>query len=365
MEEDNLEMGLFDNPNLNFNFDFDIDTPEEDDINQFLKGESDEDAPEEDKQDKNAVEEDIPEDVDSEDDNEGDDQDDDDKSSSNLYSSLTKVIHEQGLLPSLDIEKVKIENVDDFVQVMKAEQDIQIKKGLDEYISNLDVASIAQSKKAIEDLSQISDEALKSNIELAKSIINQDYLNQGLDSKKIDRHLKRLIDLGEDAILEDAAESLQSLKEFEARKIEKEGDEYLKNIELEKENQIKLDAEIKKNIYERKDLIKGLKANKSLQDKVYKSINEIVGKSPEGEFENKFMRDRRTNPVEFETKMYFIYELTNGFTDFSKLTQTAKSKAVNELEQIARKTTIKDNGVPSWVQDDQSYFGKGNISLNI
>lgn len=358
MEDDNLEMGLFDNPNLKFNFDFDTDDTQDDEI-------TDEDEIKSEEIKDNAVEEDIPEDVDGDDVDEDSGSDDEDKSSSNLYSSLAKVIHEQGLLPSLDITKAKIETIDDFVLAMKNEQDIQVQAKFDEHISNLDVSEIVQSKKAIEDLSQITEDSLKTNLDLAKSIISEDYKNQGLDPKKIDRHLKRLIDLGDEAILEDAVESLESLKEFEARKIENQKNEYLKNIEVQKKQQLELDAEIKKNIYERKDLINGLKPNKTLQDKVYKSINEIVGKSPEGEFENKFMRDRRMNPVEFETKMYYIYELTNGFTDYSKLTQTAKSKAVNELETIARKATTKDNGTPLWAQDNQSYFGKGNLVLNI
>lgn len=360
MEDDNLEMGMFDNPNIKFNFNFDSDdNPQDDEITDDDEDISSEEI-------KDAVEEDdIPEDVDGDDADEGSKSDDEDKSSSNLYSSLTKVIHEQGLLPSLDITKAKIETIDDFVLAMKTEQDVQVQSKLDEYITNLDVSEIVQSKKTINDLSQITEDSLKSNIELAKSIISNDYLNQGLDPKKIDKHLKRLIDLGDEAILEDATESLESLKEFEARKIESQRNDYLKNIELEKQRQAELDVEIKKNIYERQDLINGLKPNKVLQDKVYKSINEIVGKSPEGEFENKFMRDRRMNPVEFETKMYYIYELTNGFTDYSKLTQSAKSKAVSELETIARKTAIKDNGTPIWAQDNQSYFGKGNLVLNI
>lgn len=357
MEDENLEMGMFDNPNIKLNFNFDNeDEPEYDDItDDNISFDETIDAVEED---------DIPEDVDSDDVDEDSEPDDDVESSSNLYSSLTKVIHEQGLLPSFDIEKTKIENLDDFVLAMKAEQDTQVQLKLDEYISNLDVSEIVQSKKVIENLSNISEDSLKSDIALAKSIIQEDYANQGLDIKKIDRHIKRLIDLGEDAILEDASESLESLKEFQNRKIESQRNAYLENIENEKVKQAEIDIEIKKNIYERQDLITGLKPNKVLQDKVYKSINDIVGKSPEGDFENKFMRDRRMNPIEFETKMYYIYELTNGFTDYSKLTQSAKSSAVSDLEKIARKTSVKDNGVPIWAQDSQSYSNKKMI-LNI
>lgn len=351
--EDELEMGLFDSSNMKLNFNFNTDdTPDEDII--------DDDIESSDEQIIDAVEEDIPEDVDSDDVDEDSNADDEDKSSSNLYSSLTKVIHEQGLLPSLDITNTKIENVDDFVNAMKVEQDAQVQIKLDEYISNLDVSQIAQSKQVINDLQNLDEDVLSQNIDLAKQLIIDDYKNQGLDDKKITRHLKRLSDLGEDAILEDALESLDSLKEFESRKIETQKIEYAKNVELEKARQVQLDADLKKNIYERTDLISGLKPTKALQDKVYNSINHIVGKSPEGEFENKFMRERRMNPIEFETKMYFLYEMTDGFTNYSKLSTGAKSSAINDLEKAARRSTIKDNGTPTWMQDSQSYSGFGN-----
>lgn len=357
--EDELDMGLFDSSNMKLNFNIDADdTPDETIIDEDVESSDDE-------QIIDAVEEDIPEDVDSDDVDEDSDSDDDDKSSSNLYSSLTKVIHEQGLLPSFDIN-TKIENVDDFVSAMKAEQEAQVKLQLDDYISNLDVSQLAQSKQVIEDLGSLNQDVLSQNIDLAKQLISDDYANQGLDEKKIARHLKRLTDLGDDAILEDAMESLDSLKEYEGRRMESQKEAYAETLKADKARQAQMDIDLKKNIYERADLIKGLKQTKALQDKVYKSINDIVGKSPEGEFENKFMRERRMNPVEFETKMYFLYEMTDGFTNYSKLTAGAKSSAVNELEQIARKTTIKDNGTPTWMQDSQSYsgFGSGQI-LNI
>ena len=122
---------------------------------------------------------------------------------------------------------------------------------------------------------------------------------------------------------------------------------------------------MKKTIYESKDLIAGLKPNKALQDKVYKSINDIVGKSPDGTFENKFMKERRENPLEFEIRMYHFYELTNGFKDLSKISTTAKSSAVKDLEKIARQTKLKDNGTPLWQQDSNTYSNFSGHVLNL
>jgi|JFJP01.1.fsa_nt_gi hypothetical protein len=361
MEDDNeLGMGLFEgNQELNFNFalpeDNDTDEQEENDNNTNVEDTT--------LENNNHVEDNSSEEVDEEDvEDEGSEGS---ESSSNLYSSLAAFVHEQGLLPSLDIDLKDIKSADDFASVFNKELDIQAELRLNDYLANLDLNKIGIAKKDIQDLNTINSDSLKNDIDLAKRIIYDDYLNQGLDEKKANRMLNRLIDLGEDAILEDAEESLESLKEFKNREIEKETNSYKERLEAEKVNQAKLDEQMKKTIYESKDLISGLKPNKALQDKVYKSINDIVGKSPDGTFENKFMKERRENPLEFEIRMYHFYELTNGFKDLSKISTTAKSSAVKDLEKIARQTKLKDNGVPLWQQDANTYDNFAGHVLNI
>ena len=360
MEDDNeLGMGLFEgNQELNFNFAI----PEDDHTDEE---ENDDNTNVDDTtlENNNHVEDESSEEVDEEDvEEEGSEGS---ESSSNLYSSLAAFVHEQGLLPSLNIDLKDIKSADDFASVFNKELDIQAELRLNDYLANLDLNKIGIAKKDIQDLSTINSDLLKNDIDLAKRIIYDDYLNQGLDEKKANRMLNRLIDLGEDAILEDAEESLESLKEFKTREIEKETNSYKEKLEVEKINQAKLDEQMKKTIYESKDLISGLKPNKSLQDKVYKSINDIVGKSPDGTFENKFMKERRENPLEFEIRMYHFYELTNGFKDLSKISTTAKSSAVKDLEKIARQTKLKDNGTPLWQQDGNTYSNFSGHVLNL
>ena len=360
MEDDNeLGMGLFEgNQELNFNFAI----PEDDNTDEE---ENDDNTNVDDitLENNNHVEDDSSEEVDEEDvEDEGGDGG---ESSSNLYSSLAAFVHEQGLLPSLDIDLKEIKSADDFANVFNKELDIQAELRLNNYLENLDLNKIGVAKQEIKDLNTLNVDILKNDIDLAKRIIYDDYLNQGLDEKKANRMLNRLIDLGEDAILEDAEESLESLKEFKAREIERETQSYKERLEADKIQQAKLDEQMKKTIYESKDLIAGLKPNKALQDKVYKSINDIVGKSPDGTFENKFMKERRENPLEFEIRMYHFYELTNGFKDLSKISTTAKSSAVKDLEKIARQTKLKDNGTPLWQQDANTYSNFSGHVLNL
>lgn len=360
MEDDNeLGMGLFEgNQELNFNFPLPEDDPTDEEENDDSMDVEDTTL-----ENNNHVEDESSEEVDEEDvEEEGSEGS---ESSSNLYSSLAAFVHEQGLLPSLDINLKDIKSADDFANVFNKELDIQAELRLNNYLENLDLNKIGVAKQEIKDLNTLNVDILKNDIDLAKRIIYDDYLNQGLDEKKANRMLNRLIDLGEDAILEDAEESLESLKEFKAREIERETQSYKERLEADKIQQAKLDEQMKKTIYESKDLIAGLKPNKALQDKVYKSINDIVGKSPDGTFENKFMKERRENPLEFEIRMYHFYELTNGFKDLSKISTTAKSSAVKDLEKIARQTKLKDNGTPLWQQDANTYSNFSGHVLNL
>lgn len=303
---------------------------------------------------------DLQENVDGDEDDNSEGDDSDDESSPNLYSSIANVLHEQGIIPSLESSE-DIKTTDDFVGALKKEIDIQTERRLQEYLDNLDLEKIASSKKALVDLDNIDEDYLKDNLEVAKDLIYRDYLNQGLSEDRVRKMLKKTIDLGEDIILEDALESRDSLKEFEKRQAEVEQEKYKENIKLQKEQQEQTDNAIKKYIFESPEIVKGIPNTKVLQEKVFKTMTEIVAKNPQtGEFENKLMKDRSVNPIEFDTRMYYFYELTNGFKELGKFETTLNSKATKTLEKVLRKTKFEDNGTPGYMQDSNSYGGFGS-----
>lgn len=297
-------------------------------------------------------------DRDEDDDNEGDDSDDD--SSPNLYSSISNVLFEQGIIPSLESSE-NIKTAEDFVDVFKKEIDIQAEQRLNTYLENLDLEKIAISKRTQLDLDVIDEDYLKDNIEVAKDIIFRDYLNQGLSEDRAKKLLRKTIDLGEDMVIEDALESTHSLKEHEAKVVEQEKVRYKQALIEQEKEQEAINNTIKNNIYTSKEIIAGIPNTKALQDRVFKAMTEVVAKDPNtGEMQNKFMQTRSTNPIDFDTKMYYLFELTNGFQDLSAISKTATSKAVKKLEGVLRKTKFEDNGTPGYLQDPNSYGGIGS-----
>jgi len=307
---------------------------------------------------------DDPENVDGDEDNDNEGDDSDDDSSPNLYSSISNVLFEQGIIPSLESSD-NIKTAEDFVEVFKKEIDVQAQQRLETYLDNLDLEQIAVSKKAQLELEIIDEDYLKDNIEVAKDIILRDYLNQGLSEDRAKKLLRKTIDLGEDMVIEDALESTQSLKEFEKRVEAQERVKYQQTLIDQAAEQEKINNSIKNTIYNSKEVIAGVANTKALQDRVFKSMTEVVAKDPNtGEMQNKFMQSRSANPIEFDTKMYYLYELTNGFTDLSAISKTVTSKAVKNLESVLRKTKFEDNGTPAYLQDPASYSGFGS-ELNL
>ena len=145
---------------------------------------------------------------------------------------------------------------------------------------------------------------------------------------------------------------------MQAVQLQKLQDERQTEHQKEVEKQEKIDNDLKNTIYKSKEIIEGLKIDKAVQDKVYQSITKVVGQSPSGIMENKLMRDRRQDPINFDTKLYYLYELTNGFKDFSKLISKSESKAVSKLEQTLRQTNFKGQGnTPTFLGDPNSYGG--------
>lgn len=293
----------------------------------------------------------------------------DDNNSPNLYSSLASVLSEQGLLPSFDLDNNKIESIDDISAALRNEVDSSVKQrlveslgedGYDAIMNGVPLTQLAEYRSKQESLESITEEAIAADLELGKKVIYQDYINQGMSEQRAQKLLKRIIDSGDDAVLEDSKESLESLKAFEAKQLEQTKEQNLKLRQAQEKEQAELDKNLKSKIYNSDELIKGVKLTKAIKDKVYNSMTEIVGKNDTGVGENKLMKSRRENPLEFDTKLYYVYELTNGFTDFSKVVNTTKTSAIGSLEQALRKQRNPDSGSPSYLSDADSYFGTGD-----
>lgn len=396
-EQDNLEMDMFDS-NIELNFDYvpeedvidmtipqppeiEDDTPEEGGGVTLQEGEEPDDMPDILKEGKEkeitpsegaeAPEgEEAPESVAGD---EAAEVEGDDQSSPNLYSSLATVLHEQGLLPSLTADK-KIDTIDDLVDSFKTEMeankfvglnDLQ-KEALTAFENGISVEEFRAQKETELTLDGISEDVIKADVDLAEQIIRQDLINQGVDERTVSKLVARTKELGNEQLIEDALESIDNVKQFQKdaftakqNQLAQEKIDAAKAIEAQ-------NAKFKDEIYNKTEIIKGNPLSETIKNSVYKTMSEVVGRDPNGKPENKFMRDRRENPIEFDTNLYYVYELTKGFKDFSGILGTGKTAAVRQLESVIRTNPfIADENQPSFTQDADSYDSPFGDELNI
>lgn len=363
--DENLGMDLFSelnyDPSTSFN-EFIEGSENEEDINDNINHEGEnQDDQEIDNEDSESV-------AGSEDDqNEGSEADDDtSETPPNLFSSVATVLFDEGVLPSLDIESAEIKSSEDLAKVVQSEvQNLYKTKLVDkfgeegfEFIDKgvkPDVVLEYQDRSNV--LNSITEDSLIEDIELSKNVVYEDYLSKGMSPDQASKLVGRLIQIGDDAVIEDAKESLNNLKAYNKAQIQLQADKASQaSIKAEKDR-VANELKVKNSIYGVNSLSNGPDINKPTQDKVYKLMNTVVGKSPQGEPENALMKARREDPIGFDTKLYYMYELTKGFSDFSKFGKKGKSSAISQLERAYQTNKNDHSGVPGFIQDNQSYDG--------
>lgn len=372
--EENFDMGLFDSEDdLELNLDL---TPEDLGLVPDGEGEEEEEIIDnnnpgegEDSQDPDLETVAGDEDPEGDEDNSADDNADNTTSPS-MYSSFANLLHEEGLLSSLD-SNIEIKSISDINNLIKKEVELRVESNLSaEELEDLKAIrngipkeELANHRKLQNQLGSINESHIETNAELRKQLIYQDYINQGLSEAKSLKLLNRSIELEQDK--EDAAEALGSIKQFEANKLEQQQEQYKIQKAQEEAEFASNQKKLKDSIYAKDEIIKGQKMTQTLKDRVFKSMTDVVGNTPDGIPENALMKARRESPIEFDSKLYYLYEITKGFSDFSILNKKATSNASSKLEEALRRSNfIQDSGMPSYLQDDDSYSGIGT-ELNL
>lgn len=257
-------------------------------------------------------------------------------SSSNIYTSFANVLVEKGILSSPESDKIK--SVDDLVSIINSE------------VSNREFADLNDQQKTylqalrngvpdletrehlsiMNELTSIDDVMLSDNQELRKELIKQDFIEQGMAIERAEKLTKRSIELGED--LEDAKDALTSLKTIK----EKTYKEKLKQSEQAKikqqEDETAQMTKLKESVTSTEEIVPGMKISEAQKTKLFSQMTKPVGKVG-NQLVNEVQKARIENPIDFEIKLNYIFQITNGFKDFSKLVKQSKTKAIKELDK--------------------------------
>jgi len=293
-----------------------------------------------------AEEEESPEKVGDEEDDEDEDTGTSQTSQPTLYSSLAKVLAEEGVLTSFDPKSTKVETSEDLINAIRetikqnelADLTDDQKVYLEAVRSGMPPEQVANQQSTFKQLESITADEIESNAELRKQLIYNEHIGRGISPEKAMKLTQRSIDIGED--VSDATESLEELKKAQKQQFEQSILQQ-KQAEAEKAEKAKQDLlKFKESVMNTKEIIPGLKINNKVAEKVFEQAVKPVHQLPNGQVVNAVVKAKIDDPIGFETKLNYLFYITKGFSDFSKIATTQKTKAVQELDDLVRGNTF-------------------------
>lgn len=283
----------------------------------------------------------------------------DDENLSQLYSSLATHFKKEGVLPSLENES-EIKSVKDMQKAIQTEINnakSESQKVFDEAMKEgVPKDSIIAYEKQRQQLDSLTDDVLEADDERATNlrfnIIAQDFLNKGFSKEEAAKQAKRSVDLGED--LSDSKLALTRLKDFNEQGFEKAKVESKQKVETEQN-------EIKKFIDSTDEILKGVKLTKNVRDKLYNQMVNVISSENDKPL-NEYAKSYKEDPVRFQVMQNYMYMITKGYSDFSKINSVATSAVSKGIDDILKNTgtSFLENGSLGQSRDTNSSFSIGD-----
>ena len=184
------------------------------------------------------------------------------------------------------------------------------------------------------ELGVITEEALTDNTELQKKVA-QTYFRKTtrFSDDAIQRSISRLEDSGElETESKTFSTELVKINEEEAAQdLQTAKTERIAAIRAQEENL----SNFKDTLNKTEEIIPGLKVNNLMREKIFSTLTTQTSVDELGNALNKITEARVKDPVNFEIKLAYLFELTNGFTDYGSLSSSGKKKAFKDFENAA------------------------------
>mgnify|MGYP001244166119 FL=1 len=279
-----------------------------------------------------------------------------------------KLLVDEGILPNLNLDEfdgtaeglkeAMNKEIYSGIEAYKASLPEDVKKIIDGYEVGVPLEKLLELNKEKLNVSTIKESDIINNEELQKEIVRKYFKKTTrFSDKKIEQNIERLSDIGE---LE--AEALSNITELKALVEEEEAKaiEAAKRQEEEYQEQLrKYWEEFDKKLEAADEIIPGLKVTKTIKQKIITNLSTAVATDQNGNPVNKIAYYRSKHPQEFELYLNYLFEVTNGFSDFSVLSKGGKKAAIAELEKAARNLDINKTkrSVPRNTSDPDTITG--------
>lgn len=253
-----------------------------------------------------------------------------------IYSSFAQHFKDAGVLSNIDLEENPIKSAEDFQNAIDKEVESRLNENQRAYKEAMD-AGVAKDEfvnynNQMQQLNSITEEDLskEDSQKLRMQLIATDFINKGFDKDRALSYAQRSIETGKD--VEDSKKALEDIKAFT-----KQSFEDIKNQKLEsKNNSLK---EIETFINSNDEIFKGLNIEKSDKEKLFKQISTPVAKSKTGNPINAYTKAFLENPTKMRVATEYLFYLTKGFSDFSKINQNISTKTTKSLDEILKSSS--------------------------
>ncbi len=263
-----------------------------------------------------------------------------------FYASIAKALADEGVFSDFNItdDDLKVvKTAEDFVNLAKKWSQ-SIREADDQRIlqatqAGVEPERIRQYEQTLRQLENVKDETLKGENQEAsqwrKQIIYQDYINRGFTQERALKATERSFAAGTD--IEDAIDSLTSVKEYFSEAYNKEISESKKGQEAIALKVKQESEQLKKDLLDSSEPINGMKVDKAVRQQAYDALVKPIAKDSKGNSITAIQKFEQENPLQFRKALGVLYALTNGFKDVSKVVDhQAKIKARKGMSELEK-----------------------------
>lgn len=269
-------------------------------------------------------------------------------SSAGFYSSIANAIRNDGILQHLeDDELASITSADDFSAAIDmevnrrfslADQELREAKGYGANVGEMaELQNIIGNLQSInpDDLANDSDERIAN---LRGQLISGYYQSLGMTPEQAAREVKKSMDAGTD--IEDAKTALEQQLNFFGQRY----NGLMNEARTAEENRRKEIAERQKSIVEamrsKDGPFKTLRIDRRVRERAVENMYVPSVKGYDGQMVTKLQDFQERHPDEFLMAVGLLFTATDGFTDFSKLSDAAvrseRNASIKNLENVLR-----------------------------
>jgi len=276
---------------------------------------------------------------------------------SSPVTPFASLLQEKGFLPHLNMEDFnKADNkIEALMQAMGNEIGMANQRFIQSFPPELMNAAKAVSEgvpySALEgsvlkdiEYNSVTDDQLNTDEALQKRLVSDLLTTKGFKEAKI----KGLVDTYEDSgkLKGEAEEALAELKTLAKQYQEQVKQQYAQQQEnFNQRHQEKL-HQIQEVITGADYIIPGKKLGQADKDRLYQNMTQIVGQDDQGNPMPYTMSLRQQNPLKFDLMVTYLADVTKGFSDFTSINASAKSKVLKDLESSLDSNTAHTSGSP-------------------